>query len=59
MIALDHAANREDLLSRLQWLNVAIMQALVSGEDLRHRALARERSQLRDLLERQGQLIAA
>ena len=59
MIATDHAANREALLSRLQLLNVAIMQAAISGEHLRRRELARERSMLRDLMERRGLAVAA
>ncbi|MDA3959503.1 MAG: hypothetical protein PF961_01845 [Planctomycetota bacterium] len=52
MIALDHAATRESLLSHLQLLNIEIMQAATTGDDLRRRVLARERSQLRDHLDR-------
>jgi type IV secretory pathway ATPase VirB11/archaellum biosynthesis ATPase len=58
VIASDHAASRDSLLSRLQLLNIEIMQAVLTGADLRRRELARERSQLRDLLER-GEAIAA
>ena len=59
MIAADHDTNRETMLSRLQLLNVAIMQAAIAGDTQRRRALVRERQHLRERLERSGNMIAA
>jgi len=59
VIATDHDTDRDAMLSRLQRLNVAIMQAAVNHDDRQRRALVRERSRLRDHLDRAGWVIAA